>query len=184
MHGGAHVGTRQSEAFSKVQRGAELGDRLLPHSNLGGVGRRGQPPGERFFTGPRASERQQLEERPAAEEIQVVRIHVVIVTKPIAGLTRAYPPVFEPCQAALVEGHAPHRGGALANDAVVAPHEPREDRYRNRQPPEAETRAPTEDCQEYSGNKGGQTRVTQALVSFAQGVATRAPRLETRPILL
>ena len=89
----------------------------------------------------------------AKHSIAVGILNRLTLHEPIAGLTRAYPLVFEPCQAALVEGHAPHRGGALAHDAVVAPHQPREDRYRDRQPPEAQTRAPTEDCQDTAATK-------------------------------
>src|SRR4030095_6048103 len=58
----------------------------------------------------RARNRQQLEERAAAEQIEVVRIQMVIVTKAIARFTNADPAVLDSTEAA--HSHRPPLHGA------------------------------------------------------------------------
>ena len=71
------------------------------------------------FAGARARDRQQLEERTVAEQVEVVRVEVVVVAKTIAGLARACPAVLDSGQAAFVERDGARRLVALTNHPLV-----------------------------------------------------------------
>ena len=126
------------EALAKIQRRRELGDGLLPCADLGRLRRSRQPARQRLFAGAGARYGEQLEERPAPEQVEIVRIHVTIVTEAVAGLAGSHPAILQTCEAALVERH--RSGGAVARPqhAIVPAHEPREQHDRHGQPPEAE----------------------------------------------
>jgi hypothetical protein len=184
LHRRANVGARERQLFSKVEGAGDLHDRLLPLANLGGVRRRPQPPGKRVFACTRAREREQLEERAAAEQIHIVRVRVTILAESVAGLASTHPTIFEPGETALVEGQSSDRGGPRLEHLVMAAREPHKDRRRDQEPPEAEIGAPGEGPKEdHKGNRG-QARVGQACVSSIQCVPARASRRQTRRILV
>ena len=72
------------------------------------------------FAGARPGDRQQLEERSAAEQVEVVRVEVVVVAKAIAGRAGARPAVLDSGQASLVERNCPRGLVALADHAARA----------------------------------------------------------------
>ena len=66
--------------------------------------RREQPSCKKVFTGARPGRRQQLEKRAFAEQIEIFRIEVAGIAEAFARFARSpTPPVFQACQAALVE---------------------------------------------------------------------------------
>ena len=87
--------------------------------NVGRSSRRCQPSGERRFSGARACDRQQLEQRTMAEQVEVVRVEVVVIAKAIAWLARARPAVLDSSQAAFVERDGPRRLVTLTNHPLV-----------------------------------------------------------------
>ena len=107
LHARTDVGSCQRELLPKIQRRAELLDGLLSRLNLGGIGGRRQPACKRVLAGTRSRQREQLEQRAAAEQIEIVRVDVTIVAKSIAGLAGPYPAVLEPGQTALVKSDSP-----------------------------------------------------------------------------
>ena len=97
------VGSRQRERFAQVERGRELGDGVAPGGDFLRRGRVRQPVGERFLAGARPRQRQQLEQRAAAEDVQVVGVQMTVVAKTVARLAGAGPPILDAREAALVE---------------------------------------------------------------------------------
>ena len=127
--------------------------------------RRGQKPScERLFAGISAGEREQFEQRPAAEQIEIVRIDMPIVSKPLARLAASSPAILDPRQPALVEPDPPDGIRARAQDTIVPLHEPHEHHRGEEQPPRAEHAAPDGDRDEDRSTDGCQTRMSKPRV--------------------
>src|SRR6185295_1143730 len=84
LNAGTDVGSAQRELLSKIQGRAELLDGVLSRLNLGRIGRGRQPSCKQFFAGTRPRQREQLEQRTAAKQIEIVRVDVCIIAKSIA----------------------------------------------------------------------------------------------------
>ena len=119
LHARTHVGSCQRELLPKIQRRAELLDGLLPRLNLGSIGTRRQPSCKRLFACARSRQGEQLEQRAAAEQIEIVRVDVIVIAKSIAGLAGSNPAVLEPGQATLVKSDASDGRVARADDLIV-----------------------------------------------------------------
>jgi hypothetical protein len=91
LHARSNVGSGEREPLSKIQRWTELVDSLVPRPNFVSIRRRGQPSRKRLFTCPSSRQRNQLEQRTVSEQIEIVRVDVLTVAKPIAALTRPRP---------------------------------------------------------------------------------------------
>ena len=126
----------------QVERGTELPHGLLPRAHFGRLGGRCQPSCECLLAGVGASQRQQLEQRPGAEQIEIVGIDVTVVAETLARLAASSPAIFEPRQSALVEPDAPGGISARTQNAIVALHEPHEQRHGQQEPPGADDLAP------------------------------------------
>ena len=184
VHGGADVRPGQCQPLSEIEGRAELFDSFLPRSNLTGLGWGRQPPCKQVLTRAGSRQREQFEHRGTAEQIQVVCVHVAIVTEAIAWLTRAHPPVLEPGQTALVEGDAPCGAVTCPKHLVVSPDEPGEERRRSQQPPEGDPSAPDEEGGDYPNGERRQTRVTETRVSHTEDVTGRTPCLQARQVFV
>src|SRR5439155_8470353 len=87
------VGAGKGEMLQKIEPGRQLVDRLLAGTYGVGRGRRQQPTGKRLLAGARSCDREQFEQRAAAEEVEVVCIQVVVVLEAITWFTGADPAV-------------------------------------------------------------------------------------------
>ena len=58
-----------------------------------------------------------------AEQVEVVRVEMVVVAKAITWLARARPAILDSSQTSFVERDGPRRLVALANHALVPAHE-------------------------------------------------------------
>ena len=96
-----------------------------------------QPCREGVFAGARPRDRQQLEERAAAEQVEVVRVEMPVVGEAVAGCAAADPSVLDARQAALVEGDGARGRVARADHAVVALNQNGEPEHREEQPERA-----------------------------------------------
>ena len=119
LHARTDVGSRQRELLPKIQRRAELLDGLLPGLDFGNTGTRRQPSCQRLFAGTCSRQGEQLEQRAAAKQIEIVRVDVIVVAKSIAGLAGSNPAVLEPGQTTLVKGDASDGRVARADDLIV-----------------------------------------------------------------
>ena len=119
MHAGGDLTASHRQLFAQIEQRSKLRDGFLPGGNVGRGSRRCQPSGERRFSGPRACDRQQLEQRTMAEQVEVVRVEVVVIAKAIAWLARARPAVLDSSQAAFVERDRPRRLVTLTNRPLV-----------------------------------------------------------------
>jgi len=103
MHRGADVGAEQRQVLAQIEARAQLVHCRLARADL--VGRRGgeQPGGQRLLAGSRARGAQQLEQRAAPEQIQVVGVGMGGWAEALARLATAGPRVLQPIKAAPVE---------------------------------------------------------------------------------
>jgi hypothetical protein len=184
LHAGIDVDAGQCELFAQVQFGSEFRDCLLPRVNFTRIRGRFQPAGQRRLAGARARDRQQLEERALAEQVEIVRVRMVIVAKAIAGLPAADPAVLEPRQAALVEGDRSGGHLARAEHACVAARERREGGERHQEPPEADAGAPRKDEHQYGHEERREARVGVPRIGGGQGVARGTAGVQTGVVLL
>ena len=159
MHARPHAGPGQRESLSKIEGRAQFIGRSLPRVNFGRVGGRLQPPCERFFACARSRQRQELEKRAAAEQVQVVGIHVIVVAKSLALLSASCPAVLEPGQPAFVESDAPVGHVAAAENLIVPADEPDEGCDGQQEPQDVRDAKPGEDGQEDSRTKGRKAKV-------------------------
>ena len=178
---GPHVGAGQRHALAQVERRGQLGDGLAAGVNLERRGGRRQPRRERFFAGARACDREQLEQRPAAEQVEVIGVQVVGVHEAVTRLARPRPPILDARSPALVEVNRPRSEIALANDGVVPLHEPPEGDDRGGEPPIRERPAPAEDGDEHQHAKDGQAQVAQAFVTGDELLVSRAAQAAAVP---
>ena len=86
FNAGPDVVSCQRERLAQVERRRELANRVLAYEDFRRRCRIFQPPRQRLFARARAGDGQQLEERAAAEEIEVVGVKVFVVAKAIARL--------------------------------------------------------------------------------------------------
>ena len=102
-----------------------------------------QPRRQRLLAGACARDRQQLEERAAAEEVEVVGVEVPVVAKAVAGFAGSGPPVLDTREAALVKlNGALRRPIARANDVSWRWIKHGEGRRRKSQPRRRDPAAP------------------------------------------
>ena len=80
-------------------------------------------------------DRQQLEERTTAEQVEIVRVEMVVIGETVAGRARPDPSVLDARQAALVEGHGASGGLSRAHHAIVSMDEHRQGEHRRQEPP-------------------------------------------------
>ena len=183
MHARPHVRAGQRQALAQIQGRCELGDRLASRPNLRRRGRAGEPCGERLFSGAGSRDREQLEERAAAKQVKVVGVEVMIVHESVAGLACPRPPILETGYAALVEENRARGEIALANNRVVALHEPAEHHDRHRQPRVRQGAAPAEKSEQQQYAKDAEAQIAQAGVARGQRLVSRAALAEPFPIL-
>ena len=131
---GADVRPGQRQRFAEIKCGSQLADGFLSRSDLIRWRRMLQPFRQRFFAGPCARNRKQLEKRSMPEKVDVVGKQMAIVPKPISGLARSDPPVLDTCQAPLVEANRPVDCGEAPQHPIVPLHEHEEQHAREEQP--------------------------------------------------
>ena len=100
---GTELVAEQRQVFPEIEQGLQLADGLLSGVQVGCRGRGQQPPRQGFFPRSDAGGRQQLEQRPAAEEVEVRSVRMIRDQKPLARLARARPRVGDTSDACLVE---------------------------------------------------------------------------------
>ena len=171
--GGAADGLRQ--LLADIEGAGQLPDRGLPIDDDGRRGRARQPPGQRVLTGPGAGERQQLEERAGAEQIEVVGVRMVIVPVALAGGAGAGPAVLDARQAALVETRQRRAAFPCPNHAIVADGQRDERRHGKEQQPGAPRRPPGHDGQRRRRAKDDQARRGEPGVERRRGRKPLAP---------
>ncbi len=150
MHPRSNVSPGQRQRFAQIEERSKLLDGLLPFGDLLRRGGRGQPASELRFAGARPGDRQQLEERAGAEQIEIVRVQVVVVAKAIAGRAGARPAVFDSGQASLVERNCPRGLVTLADHGLVPAQEDDEGDDRHEQKPGAQDLLPCEHTGQHS----------------------------------
>ena len=122
----ANLRSRHREMLPQVERGPSSRTASC-RAHFGRLGGRCQPSCECLLAGVSASQRQQLEQRPGAEQIEIVGIDVTVVAETLAWLAASSPAIFEPRQSALVDLMPWHQ--CATQNAIVALHEPHEQRH-------------------------------------------------------
>ena len=176
-----NVGPRDCQLLLEIQGGGELLDRCLARLDLAGIRRCRQPPGQHGLARPRPSQRQQFEQRAAAEQVEVVCIHMAVVSEALSGLTGACPAILQSCHASLVEFDAPARHFPSAERPHVAVSQPEEGGERREQQPKGDQGIPGQRGKQRTCGERGQR---ESRVGGCQRVPGGAPIPQARRVLL
>jgi hypothetical protein len=181
---GLHGRARARQRLAQIELWRQLAHRLLPGGDFGRPGRLLQPAGQRFLPGLCPGNRQQLEQRAAAEQIQVGRVQVAVVAEALARFAAASPAIFDARQAALVEGDRPLRRVARSKGAVVLLQHADEAVKGNQTPPAGNGSLPDGRGKSDGESEGRQAGIAQAGIGPHQGDVQFAPGLQALAIVI
>ena len=128
---GAKVGAQQLDLLAEIETAAELAHRRLTFPDLVHGGRVHQPRRQRLLAGAGSRRAESLEERTMAEEIEIRRVRMRRVEKPLPRFSRPRPAILEPRQSLLVEDHRPARPMCRPPERLVADNQGHENHQRN-----------------------------------------------------
>ena len=172
---GAHVLAEHGEVLAQIQARRERGHRALAGAGLGRRGRVEEPRGEPLLAGTRARGADELEQRAAAEQIEIERVGVRGIRKPIAGVPGAREPPVHAGERGLVERDGAPGTGARRQDAIVQDRE-RDERAEGREEPQGgePVLRPGEPCDEGGGREQRQATPGDAGVGAVEPGGLRA----------
>ena len=125
---------RDRDGLAEVEPIAEACNKLLPVENCRVRRGEAEPLREKILSHGQTRGRKKLEEAAAAKEIHVVGEDMVRVAKPVAGLARARPAVFQSCDAPAIEISRGLCAGAGAQDLLVPHDQAKKSDERNHKP--------------------------------------------------
>ena len=175
MHVGSDVERGAPERFPQIQCGRQLGDGALPRADLLNSGGRFQPCGKRFLPRRRSRNGQELEQRAAAEQVQIVRVQVVFIGEAIARVSSSDPAILDPRQATFVERDSAARRREAAKDPVVDVQEQPKRQGRGDEQPGRRVSADSQDDKDDCHRENRQSGIRQVGVPAAPSPFLRAP---------
>ena len=102
------------------------------------------------------------------EQVEIVRVKMVVVAKTITGLTRACPAILDPREPALVERNGAGRFVTLPNHSLVLPHQENERGDRRQDDPDAQNLLPCGNEHNSAKRKDRQPGVTELSIAARQ----------------
>jgi len=175
VHAGANLGASQRERLAQVERLAQLLHAFVSGPDCCGRRRVFQPPGKRLLAGAGLGQRQQLEQRSPAEQVQIGRVQMLIVQKSFARLAGPDPAIFQPRQALVVERHQTGSREPRPDDLVVALQQWDERDHRQYWRPGRDTAANRQDQREHGKGEYRQPRHRNAPVLSLEGLVCGRP---------
>lgn len=156
----------------------------MARANLVNRRRSLQPLGQRLLAGGRPRQAEKLEERPAAEQVEIVRVGVALISEAIAALARALPSILDARQSAFVEGNRLGCRLSIADDAIVDEDQHDERAGRQEEPPEADGSRPTRCTQQGAAGKACEPGRAQSRIGTIERVVRSPTQLQSSAVLL